>query len=118
MCVYDVQKTGLGCRVVVTNINSGGNQSFDILLPNNSSQILLASGIYSITVLELINGSISKQSCVPSKQIYVMHPSSTNSKYSFPKAVSRIALICDLMIDVLVVIIMLIIMVVLFYYFR
>ena len=32
-CVYDVQKAGLGCRVVVTNINSGRNQRFDILLP-------------------------------------------------------------------------------------
>ena len=116
MCVYAVRKAGLGCRVLVTNIYGGENQHFDILLPNNSSQILLASGIYSVTVLELINGSISTQSCVPSKQIYVMHPSSTNSKYSFPKAVSLIVLTCDLMTDALVVIIMLIIMVVLFYY--
>lgn len=79
-CVYDVQKTGLGCRVVVKNIYSGGDEHLDIFLPSNSIQILLASGIYSVTVLELINGSISTQSCVPSKQIYVMHPSYTNSK--------------------------------------
>ena len=71
---------------------SGRNQRFDILLPNNSAEILLTSGIYSVTVLELINGNISTLSCVPSKQINFTHPSSTNSKYSFPKAVSVIAL--------------------------
>lgn len=83
MCVYALQKAGLGCRVVVTNINSGGNQRFDIVLPNNSSQILLTTGIYRVMALELINRSISTQSCVPSKQINVTHPSSTNSKYSY-----------------------------------
>lgn len=82
-CVYDVQKAGLGCHVIVTNINSGGNQRFDIVFPNNSSQILLTRGNYSVAVFELINGSISTLSCVQTKQIYVTHTSSTNSKYSY-----------------------------------
>ena len=54
---------------------------------------------------ELINGSIFTWSCVSSEKINVKHPSYTNSKYSFPKAVSLIALTCNLMIDALVVII-------------
>ena len=82
-CVFVSGSTADGCHVIFTDTNDGRNESFNIMLPEESKQVSLPTGgIYTVTVYDIYNGSVYGPAVYHSTPVSVVIPTLSPSSIS------------------------------------